>query len=388
MEIGIDKLGFYTPHLYVDMNDLAEERGIDPGKFTVGLGQEEMAVPPITQDPVSLASNAAEQILDEDDKDAIDLVLFGTESGVDHSKSAAVYVHQLLGLNPKARSVELKQACYGATAGIQMAKGHIALHPDKKVLILASDIARYGLNTPGESTQGAGAVAILVSASPRLLALESTSTYYTADIMDFWRPVYSSTAFVDGKYSNEQYIAFFHKVWEDYQEQTGRSLTDFAAIAFHLPYTKMGWKALRTVIEDVPEEAQERLKNNYQISTKYNRQVGNIYTGSLYLSLLSLLENQDELKEADIIGLYSYGSGAVGEFLSGKLQPGFKEHLQTAVHQTMFENRERISVATYEDVFEQTLPTDGSEKQLQTSEDPAKICLAGVNDHMRSYVVK
>lgn len=388
MKIGIDKLGFYAPHLYVDMNDLAEARGIDPGKFTIGLGQDEMAVPPITQDPVSLAANAAEQILDREDKDAIDLVIFGTESGVDHSKSAAVYVHQLLGLNPKARSVEMKQACYGATAGIQMAKGHIALHPDKKVLILASDIARYGLNTPGESTQGAGAVAILVSAEPRLMELESESTYYTEDIMDFWRPVYSSTAFVDGKYSNEQYIAFFQKVWKDYQEQTGRSLEDFAAIAFHLPYTKMGWKALRTVIEDAPEAVQERLKNNYQISTKYNRNVGNIYTGSLYLSLISLLENQDDLKEGDTIGLYSYGSGAVGEFLSGKLQNGFKNHLQTASHQAMFDNRECISVAAYEKVFEEALPTDGSEKQLNVNEDPAKICLAGVKDHIRSYAVK
>ncbi|GIO24465.1 hydroxymethylglutaryl-CoA synthase [Oceanobacillus sp. J11TS1] len=388
MKIGIDKLGFYAPHLYVDMNDLAIERGIDPGKFTIGLGQDQMAVPPVTQDPVSLAANAAAQILDNEDKDAIDLVIFGTESGVDHSKSAAVYVHQLLELNPRARSIELKQACYGATAGIQMAKGHIALHPDKKVLVLASDIARYGLNTPGESTQGAGAVAILLSADPNLIELESESTYYTEDIMDFWRPVYSTTAYVDGKYSNEQYIAFFQKVWKDYQEQTGRSLEDFAAIAFHLPYTKMGWKALRTVIEDAPEEVQERLKNNYQISTIYNRNVGNIYTGSLYLSLLSLLENQEELKAGDRIGLYSYGSGAVGEFFSGKLQPGFKKQLQVTDHKALFENRKCIPVATYEKVFEESLPTDGSEKQLNVEEDPAKICLAGVRDHIRSYVVK
>lgn len=388
MKIGIDKLGFYAPHYYVDMNDLARERGIDPGKFTIGLGQDQMAVPPVTQDPVSLAANAANQILDESDKEAIDLVIFGTESGVDHSKSAAVYIHQLLQLNPNARSVELKQACYGATAGIQMAKGHIALHPDKKVLVLASDIARYGLNTPGESTQGAGAVAILVSASPRLLALENESTYYTQDIMDFWRPVYSSTAFVDGKYSNEQYIAFFQKVWGDYKEQTGRKLEDFAAICFHLPYTKMGWKALRTVMEDAPEEVQEKLKENYQMSTKYNRNVGNIYTGSLYLSLLSLLENQTDLKEGDRVGLYSYGSGAVGEFFTGVLQPDFQDQLNTTEHAQLFESRECISVAKYEEVFEEVLPTDGSEKQLNVADDPAKICLAGVKDHIRSYIVK
>src|SRR5690625_6107058 len=98
-----------------------------------------MAVVPITQDPVTLAANAALQIIDEEEKESIDFVMFGTESGIDHSKSAAIYVHQLLGLKPEARSIELKQACYGATAAIQLAKGHIALHPESKVLVLASE---------------------------------------------------------------------------------------------------------------------------------------------------------------------------------------------------------------------------------------------------------
>lgn len=107
-----------------------------------------MAIPPITQDPVTLAANAALGILNEADKEKIDFVIFGTESGIDNSKSAGVYVHNLLGLNPHARTVEMKQACYGATAGIQLAKGHIALNPESKVLVIGSDIARYGLNTP------------------------------------------------------------------------------------------------------------------------------------------------------------------------------------------------------------------------------------------------
>ena len=63
-----------------------------------------MAIAPMTQDPVTLAANAALNLLDEADKKAIDLVIFGTESGIDQSKSAAVYVHELLGLNPEARN--------------------------------------------------------------------------------------------------------------------------------------------------------------------------------------------------------------------------------------------------------------------------------------------
>src|SRR5699024_11189563 len=145
------------------------------------------------------------------------------------------------------RSIELKQACYSATAALQLAKGHVLQHPDRKVLVLASDIARYGLSTSGEVTQGAGAVAMIVSQSPRLLTIEDESTYLTNDIMDFWRPTYSEMAYVDGKFSNEQYLEFFQTVWSDFKSQANVTLDDFSAMCFHIPYTKMGLKALRLI---------------------------------------------------------------------------------------------------------------------------------------------
>ncbi len=388
VKIGIDKIGFYTPHLYVDMNKLAVARDVEPEKFTIGIGQSQMAIAPITQDPISLAANAALQIIDEEDKAKIDLVIFGTESGIDHSKSGAVYVHQLLGLRSEARAMEIKQACYGATAAIQLAKGHIALHPESRVLVLGSDIARYGLRTGGEATQGAGAVALVISANPSVMVLEDESAYFTSDIMDFWRPVYSETAYVDGKFSNEQYIHFFAKVWEQYKEKTGLQLADYEAICFHLPYTKMGFKALKTILEEASEKEQERLLTNYKTSTLYNRNVGNIYTGSLYLSLLSLLEQKEDLQEGARIGMYSYGSGAVGEFFSGILQPGYREHLFVAEHAAQFQARKEVSVAEYEAIFQESLPTDGSTVELDISQDPATICLAGISDHQRNYVNK
>ena len=114
-----------------------------------------MAVIPPTQDSVTLGANAALKILTEEDKKAIDLVIFATESGIDNSKSGAVYVSRLLGLSPYLRAVELKQACYGATAALQLAKGHVALNPDKKALVIGSDIARYGLHTKANLRKGA-----------------------------------------------------------------------------------------------------------------------------------------------------------------------------------------------------------------------------------------
>ncbi|GAB4073983.1 hydroxymethylglutaryl-CoA synthase [Barrientosiimonas marina] len=388
MKIGIDKVGFFAPHLYLDMRKLADSRGVDPDKFTIGIGQDRMAIAPITQDAVTLAANAALNILTEADKQAIDFVIFGTETGVDNSKSAAVYVHELLGLNPYARAIEVKQACYGATAGIQMAKGHITLNPDSKVLVLGSDIARYGLNTAGEATQGAGAAAMLISADPHILALEDESVYFTSDIMDFWRPLYSDNAFADGKLSNEQYIAFFSTVWEKYRAKTGVTLNDFAAMCYHLPYTKLGYKALKTILDEVSEEKQEQLLARYEQSTRYNRNIGNIYTGALYLSLLSLLENTDNLQAGDRIGMFSYGSGAVGEFFAGILQPGYQDHLYTQQHQQLFSSRSEVTIPEYESIFEKTLPKDGSTVELPVANDPAVICLAGVAEDKRHYINK
>src|SRR5699024_1683270 len=278
-------------------------------------------------------------------------------------------------------------ACYAATAGIQLARGHIALNPESKVLVLASDIARYGLATPGEVTQGAGAVAILVSANPKILTIDNVNTTLTKDIMDFWRPIYSEYAYVDGHYSNEQYIEYFQTVWSGYQEKTGLDIEDFEALCFHLPYTKMGRKALEATYKDGLGENEERIMGNYEASTRYSRRVGNIYTASLYLGLISLLEHKD-LPEGAKIGFFSYGSGGVGEFFSGQLEKGYRDHLFMDEHNELLNQRTKLSIPEYEEVFKNSLPVDGSNLELDTSLDSASILLSGVEDHVRKYVRK
>lgn len=388
MNIGIDKIGFYAPEQYVDMEKLAEERGVEPAKYTIGIGQERMAVASLHEDAVSMAVNAALSILDDEDREKIDLVLFGTESGVDHSKSAAVWVHHLTGIQKNARSFELKQACYGATAGIKMALGHVALNPESKALVIGSDIAKYGLNTSGEPTQGAGATAMVVSSNPRILSLDNDSAALTKDISDFWRPLYSDYAFVDGKFSNESYLAFLEDVWESYKEKTARDLKDFEAVCFHLPYTKMAKKAILRLTKNTEEET-ERLMEHYQTSIVYNKQVGNIYTGSLYLSLLSLLEQSDELSSGSRIGLFSYGSGAVGEFFSGTVQSGYKEYLNKETHEAMLQNRRELSIEEYEELLQKSLPKDGSDFETNSDQlSEGRAYLAAIKENIRNYEIK
>lgn len=383
MEIGIDQLAFSTPAMYVDLTDLAHARGEDPNKYLIGIGQSQQAVVPVTQDVVTMAADAASQIIDDTNRDKIAMILFGTESGIDHSKSAAVYLKRLLGLPDQLRAIELKQACYGATAGVQFAKDYVTLHPDKQVLVIGADIARYGIKTPGEVTQGGGAVAMLVSATPRLLALDDTTSFRSEDIMDFWRPLYRTEALVDGRYSENVYIDFFKAVFADYCQQSQRTIADFKALTFHLPFTKMGLKALRAVLPQADDAQQAELLTQFEASRAYNRQVGNLYTGSLYLSLRSLLDNSN-LEVGDRIGLFSYGSGAEGEFFSGTLVQSLPDTASKAKIETALRQRRQLSVAEYEQIFAEQLPAH--DILLDTSNDSSRFVLTGIKHDQRQYV--
>ncbi|EKK20254.1 Hydroxymethylglutaryl-CoA synthase [Fructilactobacillus florum 8D] len=386
MDVGIDRMGFYTPSYKVAMADLAQARGEDPAKYLIGIGQTSQAVIPPSQDAVTMAANAALQVLDEENRSKISLIIFGTESGVDNSKSGAIYLQKLLHLNSAARAFEIKQACYGATAGLQMAQDFVRAHPEQQALVVGSDVARYGLYTPGEVTQGAGAVAMIVKANPTILALSTCSSVYSEDVMDFWRPLNRTEAMVDGHYSNDVYQQFFVKTVHEYLRQTGLSLNELQALVFHLPYTKMGLKALKRLLPEVSEAQQQKWLAAFNASSLASREVGNLYTGSLYLSLLSLLDHSDSLQPGAQIGLFSYGSGAQGEFYTGTLQPGFRNQMRSQLIEQMLEQRTQLSVHQYEIMFSQW-PSAGTENLVvDTQHDQSDFVFTGIVDYKRQYV--
>ncbi|CYU60973.1 hydroxymethylglutaryl-CoA synthase [Streptococcus suis] len=382
MNIGIDKIGFAAPDYVLDLADLAQARNVDPNKFKIGLLQSEMAVAPITQDIISLGAKAAETILTEEDKQTIDMVIVGTESSVDQSKAAAVTIHGLLGIQPFARSIEMKEACYGATAGLSLAKSHIAQFPESKVLVIASDIAKYGVASGGEPTQGAGAVAMLVTANPRILVLNNDNVCQTRDIYDFWRPNYDKYPRVDGKFSTEQYTDCLTTTFDYYQQKTGKTLNNFAAMCLHIPFSKQGLKGLQAITQDA--ETLERLTERFQEAIVYNKVVGNIYTGSIFLSLLSLLENSRALETGDQILFYSYGSGAVCEIFSGQLVEGYRDHLQEN-RLKQLNQRTKLSVKEYEQVFFEEITLDETGSSLDLPEDQNPFALIKVDNHKRIY---
>ena len=385
MTIGIDKIGFATSQYVLKLQDLAEARGTDPEKLSKGLLLKELSIAPLTEDIVTLAASASNSILTEQEKEEIDMVIVATESGIDQSKAAAVFVHGLLGIQPFARSFEVKEACYGATAALHYAKLHVENSPKSKVLVIASDIAKYGVGTPGEPTQGAGSVAMLITQNPRIMAFNNDNVAQTRDIMDFWRPNYSSTPFVNGLYSTQQYLDSLMTTWAEYKKRYNWTTNDFAAICFHLPYPKLALKGLKKIMaESLTQEKKDLLQNHFDQSILYSQKVGNIYTGSLFLGLLSLLENTDSLKAGDKIALYSYGSGAVAEFFSGELVEGYEAYLDKD-RLNKLNQRTALSVADYEKVFFEEVDLDETGSAQFAGYENQEFALVEIVDHQRRY---
>jgi hydroxymethylglutaryl-CoA synthase len=381
-KFGIDHIAFYTPPFYLDLKTLAETRGVALSKYTEGLGQLKMAVNSPDEDIVTMGAQAAEKVLPDspDFLNTIDWLIFATESAFDHSKAAGIYIHELLKLPAHIRVIELKQACYSATAGIQFAIPYLMANPTKKILLIASDIARYGLNTSGESSQGGGAVAMILSANPKILAIETGSGVHTEDVMDFWRPSYRSEALVEGKHSCDMYLKVLEASFKKYQANTGRTFQDHQQFIYHIPLPRLAEKAhqkLGRVCETKTDP--EELRN----TLAYSRVVGNCYTAALYLGLISLLENSQNLAHQRV-GFYSYGSGCIGEFFSGVIQPHYQSFLNTLYHQTLLDQRKELNTSQYEEFYSFQTPTDGS-SMIIPKHKKTGFRLSHLEHHKRIY---
>jgi hydroxymethylglutaryl-CoA synthase len=386
--VGIDKIRFYTSNFFFDLRTLAEIQHTDPNKFYEGIGQEKMGMAAHDEDIVTMAAEAAYPIVQEEGvAESISTLLFATETGIDQSKAAGIYVHRLLELPDNCRVVELKQACYSATAAVQMACALVARQPNKRVFVIASDIARYDLETPGEATQGCGAVAMLISANPRLVSIDPEVGNHTEDVMDFWRPNYRRTALVDGKYSTKIYLKSLKKAWEHFREVSPLTFGDFSHFCYHLPFSRMAQKAHQHLAKvNKTALSPEELEAQIEDTLSYNRIIGNSYTASMYIGLASLLENAGDDLSRQRIGLFSYGSGCVAEFFSGQVVEGYQEHLYTADHKAMLDNRQEVSYDEYRRLYDAPNPVDGGDHEIERTVQ-GRFRLSGFSQHKRLYEV-
>lgn len=321
LRTGIASLGVKLPPLSLRVEDLAALRGVDPAKFTIGLGCREIALCPEGQDAVTLGVEAARRALSrfEGGLDDIGMIAVGTETAKDMSRPLSAFIAEELGLSGAVRSYEVKHACYGGTLALrQAAEWRMSgASRGKAALVIATDVALYELASGGEPTQGAGAVAFIVE-EPRIASIDVDSFTYSRPAFDFWRPVGQECPSVEGQLSlacyKEAAASCFQQLVGD--RKALDVLGAFKSVSFHVPFPKMVFKAVQQLGETFgfsDEELARFHREKVEPTMEWNRLSGNCYTASLWLSIAQQLAGANV---GDRFAAFSYGSGFASELLT------------------------------------------------------------------------
>ncbi|PSP73817.1 hydroxymethylglutaryl-CoA synthase [Halobacteriales archaeon QH_6_68_27] len=407
MTVGIDGIEVWTGKLRLDLAEtFAPAQGENPGKYTKGLGLYASSFPDTYEDIVTMGANAAHRLMDRKGLEPEDIgrIDVATESAFDNSKPVSTYVAGCLeqvydGDFHHANKGERKFACISGTQSLDDAYNWIQAgrNRGRAGLVIATDTALYARDDPGEATQGAGAVAMLISEDPDLVELSAEQGYGSADETDFLKPQQQFPS-VDGKRSVQVYLARMREAIEDYESVVGKiHPDDYVLGPFHTPFPGMVRKAAAlayrhfsrdteievSLAEEIgrqprreafdSDEAfreaaaeytdaltdtdtyQEWYEDVIEPTLEISREVGNWYTGSVHVARVAgmkhALENGQNLTgERMLVG--SYGSGAQAEFHAETIQAGWAEEIGAMNVDEQLEDRYELTFEEYERVHD------------------------------------
>jgi hydroxymethylglutaryl-CoA synthase len=413
MKIGIDAISFDVAKIHLSITTLAKARNIEPEKLEKGLGLLKMTIPDLHQDPVVFGANALTKIIVDHKINLTEIarIYIGTESAFDSSKPMSSFLiglmEQKFGENilSECDVVDFVFACIGGVDALQNCIDFIHLNATKKVIVVTTDVAKYNLNSTGEYTQGAGALAMLITANPRIIAFENNWATSTKGVFDFFKPyrtipkteitgnsanepwfenleseieIHKDQPVFDGQYSNQCYMDRTREAYFSFKKLKNSKQTvyeSWKSIVMHLPYAFQGRRMLSEIYaldasnktisgKETVSEYQNKLKEISK-SEAYKQFVneklmpaeiassliGNLYTGSIFMGLLSTLAHFYDTNQEIIgtnFGFLAYGSGSKSKVFEGIIQPNWKSAM-TEVHlfETL-ENSLEIDFETYE----------------------------------------
>ncbi|AZS14167.1 hydroxymethylglutaryl-CoA synthase family protein [Paenibacillus lutimineralis] len=365
MRTGIESINFYGGPAVITARSIFEGRGLDLSRFD-NLMMDRKSVGVACEDAVTNGVNAAKPIIDalsEDEKKRIELVITASESGVDFGKSISTYIHDYLGLGRNCRLFELKQACYGGTAGLHMAACFVAsnVSPGAKALVIATDVARAAAkSTYGEPSQAVGAIAMLVSDNPEILELDFGATgQYSYEVMDTCRPL-PEIETGNPDLSLLSYLDCLENSYKNYKQKVDgvHFQETFDYLAFHTPFGGMVKGAHRKLMHEELKlrgpVVQQDFEQRVAPALTYGMQVGNVYSAALYLGLCSLIDHA-QVDDYRRVGLFSYGSGCSSEFYSGVIGPGAAVKLSQMDIGGHLNSRYELSFDEYEQILDQNV---------------------------------
>ncbi|KAG0148083.1 hypothetical protein CROQUDRAFT_670073 [Cronartium quercuum f. sp. fusiforme G11] len=371
--VGILAMETYFPKRCISQPDLEKFDGVPAGKYTIGLGQQRMAYCDDREDINSFLLTVTQSLLQKYDIDprSIGRIDVGTESIIDKSKSVKTLLMDLFSNsgNTDIEGIDSKNACYGGTAAlfnvINWVEG--SSWDGRYGIVVAGDIAVYA-DGPARPVGGAGAVAMLIGPNAPLV-LEPTHGTHMVNSWDFYKPELASEfPEVDGPLTLVAYLSALDNVYDRFREKSAKKLgrlpsvdgqdpmaqvqlDHFDYMAFHGPYGKLVQKAtarllyldflsdpdnkkFETVDKSLASIPRSKTYNHKDLektfmglskevyaskvapTTKCMKQLGNMYTASLYGALASLIDSIEDPSSfiGKRIGMYSYGSGLASSF--------------------------------------------------------------------------
>ena len=408
-KIGIEAASFFVPSLYLEIKDLAEKRGIEPAKLEKGLGLHKMAFPDVHEDAATLAAEALLKLIKDNNiqPKEISRIYLGTESALDAAKPTATYAMQMVETALAGEFgercfrncdvVDMTFACVGAVDALHNSLDFVRANPNKKAIVIASDYAKYELASTGEYTQGGGSVAFLISSDAKLLEIENKIGVATESVFDFFKPrreigkssvnglpetfadkveIFTDEPVFDGQYSNQCYQDRIKEAYIHYKEESGKGkpYENWRFLIFHLPYAFHGKRLFTEIFgiengmntatsEDIKaiaqtDEYKKLVAEKIEITQRASSEIGNMYTASIFMALLSALEvslkNEEELAGKEI-GFLSYGSGSKSKVFAGKVGDEWKQVVAKLNIFETLKQRTPIDFETYEKLHRKQL---------------------------------
>lgn len=411
MKYGIEAASIYVPHIYLPIKDLAIQRNIDPDKLEIGLGLKKMSVLDVHEDTATIAANALLKLMTDFDINPTEIgrIYLGTESALDGAKPTATYAVQLVesvlakqfGERPFRHTdvVDMTFACVGGVDAMHNSIDYVRVNPAKKAIVIAADYAKYGLESTGEYTQGAGAVAMLISNQPDLIAFDNYWGIGMESVFDFFKPhqstsdeailnalgttkseieIFSDEPVFEGQYSNECYKKRVREAYFNFKDEAkieGKLYESWRYIAFHLPYAFQGKRMFSDVfalendqdnsndnlkVVSKSDEYKALIKEKVEPTQRASSEIGNMYTASVFTAFLSALQvsaDNDEELNGKTVGFIAYGSGSKSKVFQGQIGEGWKNVMNKMDLFTYLNKREAISFEQYQDLHNKNLKT-------------------------------
>ncbi|KAL7672256.1 hypothetical protein ACOME3_007147 [Neoechinorhynchus agilis] len=323
--VGIVDFAFYLPRTYVDQGDLEQFDGVSAGKYTIGLEQSAMAVCADNEDACSMSLTVVEQLVSRVNEHPVNYYVEG---------------------------IDCLNACYGGTAALFNCIDWIesSAWDGRFAIAVMTDVAIYA-NKAARPTGGAGAIALLIGPNAPLVIENEHRVTVARDVYDFYKPrMHVESPMVDGPLSIQCYFEALRLCYDRYRQKTGKSgsiLDDHDRLIFHSPFCGLVRKAYSLLYlcdhpseftqEQNPEsfyadkttqrklagQCKDRFEKQVAPSMLLAKQVGNAYTASTYLALVSCLAEASKAKEnkPERILVYSYGSGYCSSMFSIRVNP-------------------------------------------------------------------